>query len=135
MKDKEKVSISKVFNVKINELDKYLKVLSIVRNICAHDERLYNLKLHNNNNKAISIPDTIYHQKLNITKKNGGYDKGKNDLFAIVISLKALLEARDFKKFIRALREEFSELEKSLICINIDLIYQKMGFPVNWEEI
>lgn len=135
MQDKEKFNVSKKFNVRIEELDQYLKVLSIVRNICAHDERLYNLFLHNSNNGNIDIADTIYHQNLAITKTNQRYEKGKNDLFAIVISLKALLPSKEFKKFIKSLSEEIEKLSGLLICINIDVIYEKMGFPNNWKNI
>lgn len=135
MQDKNKANVSKIFNVHIEEFDQYLKVLSIVRNICAHDERLYNLSLHNEYNKSIDIADTIFHQNLNIQNINNRYIMGKNDLFAIVISLKALLPAREFNKFKKSLVAEIEKLNQSLSCVSISNLYDRMGFPANWDSI
>lgn len=65
----------------------YLGNLAIVRNLCAHDEKLYDIRLRK------SIANTKYHPLLNIS--NNGY----KDLFSIVIMLKMLLEEKGFIKF------------------------------------
>lgn len=49
-------------NVKKNEMIKYLKVLTLYRNVCAHNERLFSYHTY------IDIPDTLLHKKLKISK-------------------------------------------------------------------
>lgn len=47
-------------NIKKNEMIKYLKVLTLYRNVCAHNERLFSYHTY------IDIPDTLLHKKLGI---------------------------------------------------------------------
>ena len=54
-------------NVKKNEMIKYLKVLTLYRNVCAHNERLFSYRTY------IDIPDTLLHKKLNISKNGSKY--------------------------------------------------------------
>lgn len=58
-------------NVKKNEMLKYLKILTLYRNLCAHGERLFSYRTYN------AIPDTILHRKLEIAKKGRTYANGK----------------------------------------------------------
>ena len=79
----------------INEkqLGQILKVLTAFRNVCAHGERLFSFRIHE------TIPDTLLHKKLQISWKNGNYQYGKQDLFAVVIALRYLISPEDFKAF------------------------------------
>lgn len=63
-----------------NELVRMLNLLARVRNVCAHNERLYNYRYHKG-----AIHDTYIHKYLNIPKPNVQYTKGKQDLFAVII--------------------------------------------------
>jgi abortive infection bacteriophage resistance protein len=105
--------------------------LSEARNLCAHDERLYNIQLRNDS----KIFDTIYHTKLKIAKNKGNFTQGKDDFFAIIVSLKDLLPKRDFKKFVKEINNDISNLEKHLKSISIDVITLSMGLPNNWFAI
>lgn len=60
-------------NIKKNDMIKYLKVLTLYRNVCAHNERLFSHHTYS------SIPDTLIHKKLNIPKHHSKYICGKND--------------------------------------------------------
>ena len=64
-----------------------LDLLARVRNVCAHNERLYDYKYRKG-----TIDDTKIHFNLDIKKEKGQYKKGKNDLFAVVIVFRYLLE-------------------------------------------
>ena len=64
---------------------KYLKVLTLYRNVCAHNERLFSYHTY------IDIPDTLLHKKLGISKNGSKYIYGKNDLFSVVIAFRYLL--------------------------------------------
>lgn len=45
MKQKEQNAISRKYNLKISEFKIYLQNLTLIRNICAHDEKLYDMKV------------------------------------------------------------------------------------------
>ena len=86
MKPKEQNAISKKYHLRINEFRVILHNLTLIRNICAHDEKLYDIKMKNR------ISSTIYHKRLKIEHKNGNYQLATRDLFSVIIILKMLLE-------------------------------------------
>ena len=86
MKPKEQNEISRKYNLRIHEFRIILHNLTLIRNVCAHDEKLYDIKIKNR------ISSTIYHKKLKIDNKNGNYQYATRDLFSIIIILKLLLE-------------------------------------------
>ena len=93
-------------NVKKNEMIKYLKVLTLYRNVCAHNERLFSYHTY------IDIPDTLLHKKLGISKNGSKYIYGKNDLFSVVITFRYLLPKTDFLLFKKQLLHIFDRYEK-----------------------
>lgn len=106
-----------------NELGKMLIIMTKYRNICAHGNRLFNAKTHD------AIPDLLAHQKLKIRKINCRYQYGKSDLFAIVISLKYLLDENDFRQFYGELKKIIQKYKTSENTLRL------MGFPNNWMSI
>jgi len=92
MKPKEQNSVSRKYNLKISEFKIYLQNLTLIRNICAHDEKLYDIKM-----KSRIFP-TEYHKKLNI-QKNIKYQFATRDLFSVIIILKRLLNKNNFNVF------------------------------------
>lgn len=124
-----KITISKKYNFVGNKmLTQMLYKLSIVRNICAHNERLYD-------HKGKPLRKTRVHEQLDIPIKRGGYIYGVDDLFSVVITLKFLLSSDDFSKFIISLEELTIVFLKSTPIIPIESLYKKMGFPSNWVNI
>lgn len=124
-------SVSKEFDyVHEGMLIQMLDLLARVRNVCAHNERLYDY-----NYRKGTIDDTDVHKMLNIKKKKGHYIKGKNDLFAVVIVLKYLLKKEEFENFIDKLNDYIETLLSSTRQIQKDKILKYMGFPDNWMEI
>lgn len=125
---KSKVSMN-YENVSERELIQYLKVLTVFRNICAHNERLFSFETR------FEIPDTMLHKKMNIPQKGTQYLFGKHDIFALLISFRYLLDNNDFKLFKSELLKLFQ------IFCNATSIYQKnnllsaMHFPSNWTTI
>lgn len=47
MKQKERIEISGEFNIMEFNLSNLISILAYTRNLCAHDERLYNCKIPN----------------------------------------------------------------------------------------
>ena len=129
MKPKEQNTISKKYNLRINEFKIILHNLTLVRNICAHDEKLYDIKMKSR------ISNNIYHKKLKIESKNGNYQYATRDLFSIVIALKLLLEKEQFYKFYTEIMKSIEILKKQLITITLDKVMYRMGFPKNYKKL
>ena len=129
MKDKDKNMISRKYDLGINEFRILLHNLTLIRNICAHDEKLYDIKMKSR------MASTVYHKKMKIPMKNGNYQFGTRDLFSIVIILKMLLNKKDFEVFYKIIIENIQNLEKSISSIRIEKILAKMGFPQNYKKL
>ncbi len=113
-----------------NELIRMLDLLARVRNVCAHNERLYNYRY----NKG-AINDTAIHEYLHIRKSNVQYVKGKQDLFAVIIVLKYLLSQDEFSQFIDDIEHALKVLFNSTRQLQETQMYKYMGFPANWLNI
>lgn len=130
MKQKERIEISKHWNIKEQELSSYLEVLAYFRNLCAHDDRIYNAKCKK------FIANTEYHTALSIPKdEKNQYLFGKNDIFAVMIVSKKLLPASEFNTMFNKISGRLSSLSKKLNTVTIDKIYNQMGLCDNWYLI
>lgn len=128
--------IGRHFMLKPDEMNSFLQVLTIFRNACAHDERLYNLKALRRNMKPNSIRTMPIHQKMRIPYNTSNNPIcGKNDLFAIVLIFKIMLPKSSFNKFFQALKKQMDTLSGALATINISDVEKEMGFPPNWTDI
>lgn len=136
MVQKDQNQVGKKFGIKPDELTSVLFILSIYRNACAHDERLYSLKSVNRNGRPNRIKSNPLHAALRIQKdRSNNYVCGQNDLFAIVIVLKLMLTKTSFNKFFFSIKNEIDKLDKQLNTISINEVLSKMGFPNNWTDI
>lgn len=107
-----------------------LDFLTRVRNVCAHNERLYNFDA----GKKRAIQAMPLHAQLGIGKTKSYYHHGQRDLFAAMVCFKYLLSPDEYQK------------TADKISIQIDLLCQKtkqfpktkilscMGFPPNWLD-
>lgn len=116
-------------HVNEKELEQYLKVLVIFRNMCAHNERLFSSYAHSD------IPDTIIHKKLEIPKTGEQYIYGKRDLFSLVIAFRYLLPKEEFIIFKKALVDAINQYLKNSSRLGEVELLKYMGFPVNWKSI
>ena len=87
LKSEDKAAITDIYNIEDKKLEVYLSVLSNYRNLCAHEDIVYD------NRTQKYIEDTFYHEKLSIPKLDGEYVYGKKDLFALMIIFKSVLKA------------------------------------------
>lgn len=128
MKEKDRVVVSKAFNVLESHLEKYIYLITLFRNICAHEERCYSEKVKGN------INNTVHHARLNLATNNtGDYLQGKNDVFALLITMKVLLSRKDYNILKEKLNKLILELQSELNTISINDVLYKMGFPQNWK--
>lgn len=136
LKQQDQNNIGRFFSLKPNELKPILQVLTLYRNACAHDERLYNLKSMNRNMRPNNIKALPIHVALGIPKNTGNnYMAGVNDLFAIVLIFKTLLSKETFKAFYNLLDSLIQDLSSKLTTISILQIETDMGFVPNWRAV
>ena len=129
LKPEDQKEIASVFGVETDTLITYLPILANYRNLCAHEDILY----ENKTQKAID--DTVYHKLLKIEKVEEEYSKGKYDLFALIIIMKQLLENEAFKNMSYEIDNVIETLNYNLHTIKIDDVLERMGFPLNWKDL
>ena len=130
LKLEDRQSVAKHFSVQENFLETYLRVLTLFRNCCAHDDRFYSYR------STIGISDTEIHERLDVYRnKQGQYLRGKKDVFALLIVLKIMLPQQEFSSLVREVSRQVDRLEKKMKSVSINEILRKMGFPQNWQDI
>lgn len=124
------VKVSKSYpNYTEKQLHQFITIVAKYRNVCAHGERLFNFKTTD------MIPDTVLHSKLAIPQKKNLYIYGKNDLFAVVISLRYLIRNDEFKNFKKALALLIRQVLTQCPHLTETQLLHEMGFPHNWNKI
>ena len=129
LKDEDKLEVSAVFGLSKEFLEDFLPILSNYRNLCAHEDIVFDHKTER------SIPDTEYHNRLNIFKMDDEYIYGKNDVFAVIIIFKFLLEDDEFRMMLKEFNYEFEKLDARIDSIPVEKILDTMGIPKNYMDI
>ncbi len=130
LKPQDQIEIAKKFKIDSKDLSIYLPILANFRNLCAHEDVLFNHKTQRN------ITNTRFHAMLKIpTNEENEYIKGRNDLFAIIIIFKQLLRKEDFFLLMSELEYEIQVLSDRLRVISVEKVLDAMGFPINYEEM
>ena len=129
LKKEDQKVLAGVYGIDLDEFIMYLPILSNYRNLCAHEDILYE------NRTQKLIDDTFYHSFLKIDKMDGEYIYGKNDIFALIIIMKQMLNKDDFTNMMEEIKGIVNNLEYNLHSISIDKVMDRMGFPDNWERI
>lgn len=129
LKYEDQEEISHFYGISSENLSIYLSLLSNFRNVCAHEDILYDHRTQR------SIPDSRFHKLLNIPENEDGYIYGKNDLFSLVIMLKTMLCKEDFDEMIDEINREVKVLDNAIDVVPLDTILNRIGFPHNWYEI
>ena len=133
MKPCDKTVVAKQFHLQPDELAKFMHMLALARNKCAHDERFFDIKfkdrIHTKSIKNFSV--------LKIARaKDGSYTYGTNDAYAIAIMFALLLSKSDLNEFVSSMRVVFNKLQKQLHTIPSSTIMSIMGYDdVNWINI
>ena len=129
LKDEDQEELANYYGIKPYELNIYLSLLCNYRNLCAHEDIIYDHQTQR------SIPDCKYHQLLDIPKEYDEYLYGKNDFFAMLIIMKQLLSKEEFIDLAHEISYEIDALHGKIKSVNVDRILNRMGFPENWRKI
>lgn len=116
----------------INQFEATLEILTLARNICAHNERLYCFK-HN-----LSLKDRYLSFKdvLPTPEDENFSDKAnmKFSIFSVVFLISKFIEKKEKRSMLNEIKKEFNKLEKELSTIKIDDVLSYMKMPKNWKE-
>lgn len=117
LKQSDRQKISKYFKLSDKLLRQILINLTMVRNISAHSDRLFN-----------------YRNKYDISFKNIEKDYNRKEylcnLYMIIKSMKVLLDEEKYREFEDLLNREIEKLKNKLIVIDINDILRIMGYDV-----
>ena len=117
LKQSDRQKISKYFKLSDKLLRQILINLTMVRNISAHSDRLFN-----------------YRNKYDISFKNIEKDYNRKEylcnLYMIIKSMKVLLDEEKYKEFENMLNREIERLKEKLIVVDINDILRIMGYDV-----
>ncbi|MGM9882220.1 MAG: Abi family protein [Bacilli bacterium] len=129
LKKEDQIEVADIFGTTPEVLGDILIILSNYRNLCAHEDIVYDHRTER------VIPDTKYHEYMNIPRMDGEYIYGKNDLFAVIIIFKILLKKGAFRLMMKEIEYEIELLDGRIDTISINKILDKMGFPKNYMDI
>ena len=129
LKIEDQIAISSFYKINSSTLMTNLQLLANFRNLCAHEDILYDHRTQK------VIPDSKYHDCLNIEKKDNEYVYGKNDLFALIIIMKQMLSKEEFDDMLYQIGYEVDMLDGKVDTVSLKVILNKMGFPDNFRDI
>lgn len=125
-------NISSLYSLQPVNFAAFVKRINWFRNICAHQEKLYDFK-------TITIARTknlkYLYQSLSIDCSNNKYKQGTQDYLSLVIALKMLLDSDDFCTFCDELLRLINILETKLPTEAFDRIIKMMGLNNNWYNV
>lgn len=129
LKPEDQLSLAEYYNLDVKSLEMYLSLLSNYRNLCAHEDIVFDHRSQR------IISDNRFHIMLNIPQTDGEYIYGKNDIFALILILKQMLKKDKFKEMMFEIENEFIEFDNKVDSVPIEKLYDKMGFPKNYMDI
>ena len=129
MKTEDQLLVAENYNLDIETTSIYLSILANFRNVCAHEDVLYTHQTQK------EIPDSKYHQMLNIEQVDDEYAYGKHDLFCLIIILKEMLEKDEFDAMMNEIQREVQILDDKVNTVSLNFILNHIGLPSNWYDI
>lgn len=104
------------------QLESIMNFTNEFRNICAHDERLYNYT-----STKTKLKKTFLHFHSNL--------KFKGNLFDVILILKFFVPKNNYIEMIAEIKKELNKLQKKINNLKYNEILQEMGFIQNWDKI
>lgn len=116
LKQSDRQSISKIFKLSDRVLKQIIINMTMIRNICAHNDRLFS-----------------FHSKFRISFKyiQKNYNEKSVNIYMIMKCMECLLPKDKKKEFVKLINSEIKVLSGKLKSIKIDNILNIMGFYAN----
>ncbi|WP_159314867.1 Abi family protein [Mammaliicoccus sciuri] len=116
----------------IQEFSELLKILNTYRNLCAHNERLYNYLLPYTqivDNRFMNLQEVIPSHFNQLTQKFL-----KRSIFICFYIISVFKSPKQKVDFIREINNEFQNIDTIIDTISINDIKHKMNISFNWES-
>ena len=116
LKQSDRQSISKNFKLSDKVLKQIIVNMTMIRNICAHNDRLFS-----------------FHSKFRISFKyiQENYNEKSVNIYMVIKCMESLLPKEKKKEFVKLINNEIKILDSQLKSIKIDNILNIMGFYKN----
>lgn len=116
LKQSDRQSISKNFKLSDRVLKQIIVNMTMIRNICAHNDRLFS-----------------FHSKFRISFKyiEKNYNEKSVNIYMVMKCMESLLPKDKKKEFVKLINNEIKILDSKLKSIKIDNIMNIMGFYKN----
>lgn len=111
----------------VKDFNNLLNALNRFRNICAHEDRLFDYKAVNSKGKFINVSYFYYPSSVSRV-----YD---GRVFDLILILRFFLTKRDYMNLILVLGKRINKLSEELSQPTFNKILIEMGFPKNWDDI
>ena len=133
LKPTDKDTIAREFKLTAQELHKYMSMLGLARNICAHDERFFSIrfrfKLHTKSIRKFNV------LQLPREPHSNSYIQGIGDAYALAIIFAQLLPKSDIREFISSMERAFKKLDKKISTVSLSDVQTKMGYHSSWKNL
>lgn len=124
--------ISRQFSLEGSELENYLRIFSLFRNVCAHNEHFYSIS-----SRSVELEQVdILRQLFSDEELNKG--AGTRDVFALLIALERILGDRgvgDIANLCRKIQSALDSLEFIAGENMRERVLAIMGFPKYWQSV
>lgn len=129
-------------DLSIVNTSRILQILSIYRNICAHNERFYITKIKvpiddiymNFGNKLPNTVDPTLGRRLNDSQRKKRLN-ARQGVYSLIFIISLFMNKKELNDFIIEIRNEFKKLEDRLSTIPIDEIERFMGLNFDWSSL
>ncbi|HHK6878433.1 TPA: Abi family protein [Streptococcus pneumoniae] len=102
----------------------FVENIGEVRNVCAHDNRLFSFKCK----KSVKYYSDL-HSNYGISNSCA-----KSSPYHVFIVLQCFLSSIEYAKLHNTLLSRFKTFEKHLLTVSIDKFLTELGFPANWHR-
>lgn len=123
-KEKIKREYKESVDVTPKDLDSILLQVNLFRNVCAHEERLYDYEIKKPKHLANNYSNF---KKVTLNPVAIKVPQNKSRIFDLLICLKLFLNKNDYKKLINILEKTLDHYESDFVTITKNDIYAKMG--------
>lgn len=118
-----------------------LKILTLCRNLCAHNERLYNydVKIPLSDNflffsKCLPFHEDIENQSIT-REKNKKRNEARRGIYSFIYSIYIFLDSEDKSKFIQKVKKYLLELKSQVNPTDYIIILSIMRLNFNWSDL
>ena len=126
-----KILFRKLEKRKISKVKQIIGLISDVRNMCAHDEIVFNFS-----HKSIDIGQFPEHDYFKLKKnEKGNIIQGRKDIFALLLSMKYLMNRTNYNKMIQRLESLITKTVKKSNIYTKNELLEYMNLPYDFEKL